>query len=494
LAKKTNNNRYIKASKSKTNNKKKYKRVNKHISLGLSVYVLIFFYLMFLLLSFLTKDKVNYTIAESGEISEGDVFTGLIIRDESLVKSTTEGEINYFVSEGTRVKKDTYICTVDSKGDISKQIKKTMGNINSELNNSINFDSTSYKYLQEQVRNYIINSNKNKFEYCYSTKNNIEKSMREISNTIIFNNNELESILNNLKMYQNKLNNNINIYQAPISGLVSYNIDGMENLTINNIDYSKVGKKVNSKEVVVNNVVKKDTPLFKIINNYLWYIVVEVNDDCRDYLDGKNYINMYFSDKDLSVDVKIYDVTNQGDRTYAIFEIDRYANEFLTDRIVDLKIGYSNFEGIKIPNSAVTKKEFIKIPTDALIENGRHYGVKKKIYGKNFIGGESIKFIPVDMYFIKEKTSYIKVKDKLNIGDKIIYEKDNNTIEIPLTEKKELDGVYVINKGFAIFKLIDTKHQEKVYRIIENDTPYGVRIYDKIATEASKVIEEQIIN
>lgn len=494
MGKRTNNNRYIKSKQNKIREQRIAKRANKHIKFSVTVYVLIFCYLVFLLISFTNKNKVNYTIAESGQISESDVFTGLIVRNETLVKSKTEGEINYFVSEGTRVRKNTYICAVDSEGEMTRAIQSTMDNINSDINNSVNFDSTSYKYLQKQVRNYVINSNKNKFEYSLSTKNNIEKAINEISNTIIFSNDELEPILLNLEMYEDQLNSKLQISSAPISGLVSYTIDGLESVNINNLDLSIIGDKIESKDVVTNKTVDIDTPIYKIVDNYLWYIATEINEECATYLEGKTYITLYFTDKDISIDVKVHEITTNNNKIFAIFEIDRLANEFLTERVVKFKIEYSNSSGIKIPNSAVTKKEFLAVPSESIVKNGRDYGVKKKVYSADFVGGHSIEFIAVDMYYIDGAIAYIPIQDKTNIGDLIIYNNNNEPTEFPLSEKKDLEGVYVINKGFASFKLIETKYEENVYRIIKDDTPYGVRIYDKIATNATKVKDKQIIN
>ena len=57
-----------------------------------------------------------------------------------------------------------------------------------------------------------------------------------------------------------------------------------------------------------------------------------------------------------------------------------------------------------------------------------------------------------------------------------------------------LQGVYNINKGYAIFKQIDILYQNEEYAIVRTGTTYGIALYDHIALDGSKIHENDLIN
>ena len=56
-----------------------------------------------------------------------------------------------------------------------------------------------------------------------------------------------------------------------------------------------------------------------------------------------------------------------------------------------------------------------------------------------------------------------------------------------------LKGVYNINKGYAMFRLIDILYEYGDYCIVSDKTDYGVTLYDHIILNGSSVKENDII-
>ena len=56
-----------------------------------------------------------------------------------------------------------------------------------------------------------------------------------------------------------------------------------------------------------------------------------------------------------------------------------------------------------------------------------------------------------------------------------------------------LQGVYNINKGYAVFKQIEVMLQNEEYSIIKTGTSYGIALYDHIALDGSKIQEDELI-
>ena len=63
-----------------------------------------------------------------------------------------------------------------------------------------------------------------------------------------------------------------------------------------------------------------------------------------------------------------------------------------------------------------------------------------------------------------------------------------------LQAQSTLQGVYNVNKGYAVFKQIDILYQNEEYTIVKAGTDFGISIYDHIALEGDAVSEDDLIN
>ena len=82
-------------------------------------------------------------------------------------------------------------------------------------------------------------------------------------------------------------------------------------------------------------------------------------------------------------------------------------------------------------------------------------------------------------------TAYMKA------GDRIIAPNSNDMYQVGNTA--ELEGVYCINQGYTEFKKIKVLYANEEYTIVEEGTPFGLTIYDRIVLNAEAVNEEQVI-
>lgn len=60
-------------------------------------------------------------------------------------------------------------------------------------------------------------------------------------------------------------------------------------------------------------------------------------------------------------------------------------------------------------------------------------------------------------------------------------------------ETQPLEGVYNINKGYAVFRKVDILEQNEDYCIVSDESPYGLAVYDHIVLDSSAVNENDII-
>ena len=62
-----------------------------------------------------------------------------------------------------------------------------------------------------------------------------------------------------------------------------------------------------------------------------------------------------------------------------------------------------------------------------------------------------------------------------------------------IKETKPLEGVYCINKGYAVFRQIKLIDQNDEYCIVEIGTDYGIAQFDYIVRNGSSVNEDDIL-
>jgi len=93
---------------------------------------------------------------------------------------------------------------------------------------------------------------------------------------------------------------------------------------------------------------------------------------------------------------------------------------------------------------------------------------------------------------------YEKVDDKYYVdinkfseGDYIV--KKGSTNKYRIEETASLQGVYNINKGYAIFREVKVIADNEEYCIVEDGSTFGLAQYDHIALDANTVSDDQIL-
>ena len=492
MASKNNKNRYLEL-KSEASQKTE---ATKHLNFGVFVFVLILAYLIFIMISFAIKEKVNYTIAELGTLSHSNTFTGLVIRNERVTTADTAGEIRYFLTEGARVRNTNTVCGIISDTDYVALLDEEIFKANQNLDSSDASFEDSYGYLQNRIKNYVINQHNKKFDHTYTVRKQLENDISDIRNTVIIQQRSLGlSESTNIDLLESELGNNISMHKATSSGLVSYIIDGMEDITNESFKTSDLSRTPEIQDTLTKSNISVGQPIFKVVDNYLWHIVAEIDPESAKLLENTNYKTIHFVEKNIEIVAKIQ-VFTEANKTYINIEADRMLNEFLNERFVDFRIIHENHQGIKIPESAIVRKTFAVIPSQYFGYLGNQYGVYKKVTSEDVPGDSTIDFTTTRLFLKVDDFVYVPLSDTIQVGDVLSFtdSESMHTSEFVIDKTEELDGVYVVNKGFADFKFIETTYKDIDYRIVAPYTPYGVRIYDRIATEGITTTEYQTIN
>lgn len=441
------------------------------INVGIVLFGALFVYLIILIISFATRNKISSYEVHMGRILNDENYTGMAIREEKVVLADKDGYIKYSSAENQKVKKGESICAISSEKFADQNTENsTNENVVKKLTDE------QQNSLGITVQSFTNSFTDSSFSEVYSFKESIKNTLSDFSSSstkklsdITFNNNA-ESIL----------------LQSEDDGIIVYNTDGYESFTeeqITTINFDR--QKYYSKELNTNMKISSGDPIYKLITSENWSVVIPITEKTADDLKDRRTVTVRFL-KDNEEMVGNVLVKKQGKQYMAYIHFSsgmiRYANE----RFLDLELILTDYSGLKIPKSSIVKKPFFVIPTEYIVKGGNsdETGVLKKSE-KN-----KTEFVSLNVYSIKDNLAYVDLTELSN-GDVLIKPDSNMTHTIG--EKKKLSGVYQINKGYAVFKQVEFLCENKDFYIVQAKNEFGLSNYDHIALDSKRIKENDII-
>lgn len=447
-----------------------------NINLGMIFFGVIFVYIIVcVFMYFTTKHVAGYQV-KKGSLFVDNVYTGLALRDETIVTSNYSGYLNYYVREGSRIGAYKMVCTVDEGGRLKDIMSEQSMGENALSNESLD-------KLRDDIMDFSHNFNPGNFSATYDFKYAIEGNVLKLANT---------NILENLE----KLNRSgdsglINICNAPTSGIVIYSYDNYEDFNPANITSEILTKENYEKtQMLANELVSAGEPIYKLVTDEAWSLIIETDAERAEFLLEEEYVQVKFLKTQNLSWAEVGLITTGDGKHFIELKFNNSMITFCTDRFVDIELQIEEEEGLKVPNSAIVQKEFFIIPEIFVNKSGNNgeYGVLKQIYDED--GNKINKSIPVTIYNKEDGKYYIDSPD-LELGD-ILQLTDSNTT-MTIQERGSLVGVYNKNKGYADFKQIQILYQNEEYAIIKSNTEYGLVEYDYIVLEAESVNDDEFL-
>ena len=92
------------------------------INPAMLVFLFLFMYLLIYVVFYMNKSQLTLYQVTKSNISFDNNYSGLIIRDESVVKTGQAGYVAYYVSNGTRVRNGQTVYSIDESGNTLNDI------------------------------------------------------------------------------------------------------------------------------------------------------------------------------------------------------------------------------------------------------------------------------------------------------------------------------------------------------------------------------------
>ncbi len=251
---------------------------NKKILILLIAIIAIIIFCIYKVIVFVKNPTDTFTV-QQGKIYQEERAIGYIIRDETIVKgSNYKNGMEQIKTEGERVAKGESIFRYYSSGEekLTSKIKDLDAKIDEAISKETSLPLRDTKALEKQIENQIIELRKE------NNIQNISKTKKEISNNIVKKakiageyspaGSYLKKLIDERSKYENQLNEGAEYVKSPISGAVSYKVDGYEEVFTTD-DFSKINAKfLEDLNLKTGQLVADSKESAKIINNFECYI------------------------------------------------------------------------------------------------------------------------------------------------------------------------------------------------------------------------------
>ena len=185
-----------------------------HITFTGIVFLFIFLYLIFQLVSYLMKDHVSlYQVGSSATYTSSPEYTGVITRNETVYYMDKTGFINYYVQDGKKTYKGNTIYTIDENGNFSKMLE-------SLYDENTTLSSESIRSIKNSLVNDSLSFDLMEFNQIYENKGSLDSEILDA-----FNQSAMEQISSNMDTA------GLSEYQAQTSGFLVLKTDTYDSLT-----------------------------------------------------------------------------------------------------------------------------------------------------------------------------------------------------------------------------------------------------------------------
>ena len=439
------------------------------------IFGFLFVYIIIVIVSYFRSEHIAPYEVTLGSLAVNNTYTGVIIRNETIVSSNFAGYINYYAREGEKVANNAMVYTVDTTGKINDLIS------NDSADNVVLSDE-DLSELKTAMSDFSSDFSPVDYTSTYDFKYDIQGTVLKIANY---------KVLSGIDAYKNgEYSDNVNFGYSPASGILVYSVDGYENYAAEDITKALMNNEEYEKKQFSNNdLIADGDPAYKIITAEEWSIVIEIDEaKCRE-LEDVDYINVRFLKNNYTSWAKV-SILRQDGTIFAKLDFNNSMVTFATDRFVEIELISNVDEGLKIPNSAIVERTFYLIPEEYLTygDNGNEEGFMREAFTED--GSVTQEFVKATLYALYDGQYYVDEKT-FKIGDYIVMPESDE--KYPISKQGKLTGVYNINKGYADFKQITVLYQNEEYSIVKSNTQYGLSVYDHIVLKGDTVENDEFI-
>ena len=424
---------------SKTNNQRRTVKKDdikmpnkKNIVVSIVVFLVITYliYTIYLLM----KQPTNVFTVEEGKLYQEETDIGYVIRSEKVVKGENyKNGMEQIKAEGERASTNENIFRYYSTNEesLKQKIAELDTKIQEIMTNDKSILTADMKILENQIEEKIayinrINDASKLVEYKKEIDNLVTKKAK-IAGESSPQGSYLKDLIEQRKNYENQLNSGAEYVKAPMSGLVSYRVDGLEEILTPDNFNTLSEEYLENLNLKTGKIVATNEECGKVIDNFSCYIVTitdtkeakeaKIGDDIKVRLSNNNEVN-----------AEIVSITEQENgKRVLILQLNKQIEELINYRKITFDLIWWDAIGLKVPNQAIVNVDDL----DYVIRSRAGYlskilvKVKKQAEKYSIVTAYSNEELKELGYSDKEINNY----KKISLYDEIIVNPDINRVK-----------------------------------------------------------------
>lgn len=309
----------------------------------------------------LIQNPTNTFIVENGTLSLEENAVGYVLRDETVVQGQNyKNGMEKLKTEGEKVAKGEPIFRYYTSGE--EELKKKIAELDSKLQEALSNQKdllpNDTKSLEREIdakldELYQVNDIQKIREYkkdinSYITKR--AKMVGELSPSGSY----IRSLIDKRNEYATELNSGSEYISAPQSGIVSYRIDGLEEvLSAKTQDFSYLSiETLENLNLKTGQIIATSEEAGKIINNFKCYIAIPLSsENAKEATVGDNVMLRLASSKEVEATIEY--IAKEGESQLIVFSVEEQVEELINYRKISVDVVWWSYSGLKIPNSAI---------------------------------------------------------------------------------------------------------------------------------------------
>mgnify|MGYP007083086507 FL=1 len=385
--------------KQKELNKQTNKKVNYKKMVIAAISLIIIGYLVYTIY-LLIKEPTNVFTVEEGKLYQEETDIGYVIRNEKVAKGQNyKNGMEQIISEGERASTNENIFRYYSVNEES--LKQKIAELDSKVQEVMVNDSSlltaDMKLLENQIDEKVENINKitdvsKLTEYKKEIDTLIAKKAKTAGESSP-KGSYLRQLIEERKKYESELNSGAEYVKAPISGVVSYRVDGLEE-TLTPENFGSLSKQyLESLNLKTGKIVATNEECGKVIDNFSCYIAtITSSEEAKQATVGQKVKVRLSSNTEISA--QITNIIEENDERLIILKLNKQVKELINYRKITFDLIWWDATGLKVPNQAIVKENDL----DYVVRNRAGYLSKILVKVKK----QGDKYSVVDSYSNEE--------------------------------------------------------------------------------------------
>ena len=325
------------------------------VAFAVIVYLLYTIYL-------LIKEPTNVFTVEEGKLYKEETDIGYVIRNEKVVKGENyKNGMEQIKAEGERtaVNENIFRYYSTNEENLKTKISELDIKIQEIMTSDKNVLTADMKNLENQIDGKLGDVSKLKdvsklIEYKKDIDNLVAKKAK-----IVGDNSPKGSYLRDLieerKSYENQLNSGAEYVKAPISGLVSYRVDGLEE-TLTPENFGLINEEYLEKlDLKTGKIVATNEECGKVIDNFSCYIAIITDSEEAKLSKVGDNVKLRLPNN-VEVKAEITNISSENDEKRILFlKLNKQVEELINYRKITFDLIWWDSSGLKVPNQAIVE-------------------------------------------------------------------------------------------------------------------------------------------